>query len=396
MLTSEQIADIQARVDVRVLAEELGANLRAAGRKFIGSCPMCGGSKRSSRFEIPEPGRWVCAVCCDGGDAIRLVQRAPGCDFKGAIDRLGGPRALTPDEAAKLAASRTKAAAKRTAEAERYRAQAVAAAGRLWNQGMAPADCATSDYLAARGCMLPISAAIRHHQDVPYFDGETLDEQGRKSPRMVHRGPAMLAAVTDFSGQFRAIHITWLRTVLQAGALVAKAMIADPETGEILPAKKVRGSKDGGRIVLRSGGSAPTRLFIGEGIETVLSVATALRRAGALQHGDAFWSSVDLGNLGGPAVETVPHPTALTPAGRPQRMPGPQPLFEVDSKPVPAIRVPDSVTSLVLLGDGDSDPALTRTTLERAKARHTRPGLSITTAFAPEGMDFNDVLRSGS
>jgi hypothetical protein len=396
MLTPEQIADIQARVDVRSLAEEFGAVLRPSGRKFVGSCPMCGGGKRAARFEIPEPGRWVCAVCSDGGDAIRLVQKVIGCDFKGAIDRLGGPRALTADEAAKLAASRKKAAAKRAAEQERYRAQAIAAAGRLWNQGMRPVDCATADYLAARGCMLPSSAAIRHHQDVAYFDGETVDEQGRKSARMIHRGPAMLAAVTDPDGQFRAIHITWLRTVLQAGALVSKAMLADPETGEVLPSKKVRGSKDGGRIILRDGGRAPRRLFIGEGIETVLSVATALKKAGALRPDDAFWSSVDLGNLGGPAVETVPHPTALTPAGRPQRMPGPQPLFEVDGKPVTAIRVPESVEELVLLGDGDSDPALTRTTLDRAKARHARPGLTITTAFAPEGMDFNDVLRAGA
>ena len=392
MLTPEQIADIRDRADVRSLAEELGATLRPSGRKFVGSCPMCGGGKRATRFEIPEPGRWVCAVCSDGGDAIRLLQKATGCDFKGAIDRLGGPRTLSPDETVRLSQKRAAEEKRRLAAQERYRAQAIAAAERLWRQGCDPRGFATADYLRTRGCLVPASGAIRHHQDVGYFDGETVDERGERVARQIHRGPAMLAAITDNAGAFRAIHITWLQPDPHGAA---KAMITDPDTGEILPAKKVRGSKDGGKIVLREGGPAPRRLFIGEGIETVMSVGVALARTGALRDDDAFWSSVDLGNLGGPASATVPHLTLLTKTGRPQRIPGSEPLFEENGQPVNAIRVPVSVEHLVLLGDGDSDPFLTRTALERAAKRHARPGLTITTAFAPAGMDFNDLLRAG-
>jgi len=34
--------------------------------------------------------------------------------------------------------------------------------------------------------------------------------------------------------------------------------------------------------------------------------------------------------------------------------------------------------------------------LKEIARRHALPGLRVTTAFAPEGMDFNDVLRAGS
>ncbi|HEY1309887.1 MAG TPA: toprim domain-containing protein, partial [Pseudolabrys sp.] len=60
----------------------------------------------------------------------------------------------------------------------------------------------------------------------------------------------------------------------------------------------------------------------------------------------------------------------------------------------PAIAIPESVTDLVLLGDGDSDPFTTMTTMRRAEARYARPGLHIRVAMAPAGQDFNDVWMS--
>jgi hypothetical protein len=58
-----------------------------------------------------------------------------------------------------------------------------------------------------------------------------------------------------------------------------KAQIIHPDTGEVLPAKKVRGSKAGGYIDL-GGARAASRMIAGEGIETVAAVHTALKRAG--------------------------------------------------------------------------------------------------------------------
>jgi len=39
---------------------------------------------------------WVCAACSDGGDVIRLVEKALGLDFKGAVEWLGGIRQIDP------------------------------------------------------------------------------------------------------------------------------------------------------------------------------------------------------------------------------------------------------------------------------------------------------------
>ena len=48
---------------------------------------------------------------------------------------------------------------------------------------------------------------------------------------------------------------------------------------------------------------------------------------------------------------------------------------------------------LILLGDGDSEPLLTECAMERAARRYTREDRTIRIAFAPAGLDFNDLLR---
>src|SRR5690606_36500822 len=89
--------------------------------------------------------------------------------------------------------------------------------------------------------------------------------------RVIHRGPAMLAAIVGPDGAFSGLHITWIDLAQPKG----KALIIDPDTGEELASKKVRGLKKGGRIeLIRS--ASPHTLVLGEGIETVLSVWTAL------------------------------------------------------------------------------------------------------------------------
>jgi hypothetical protein len=57
------------------------------------------------------------------------------------------------------------------------------------------------------------------------------------------------------------------------------------------------------------------------------------------------------------------------------------------------LSIPDSVSELILLGDGDSEPVLTRFAMMRAARRYSRPGRVIRIAMAPAGVDFNDVLR---
>lgn len=382
-LSDAQIAEVRARADLPALAEKFGARLRRSGGRWIGSCPMCGGGKVATRFEIKADGQsWVCAVCHDGGDALRLIELARGCDFRSAVEFLGGPAQLSPEEEARLAHQRKADEMRRAALAERHRQDEIGRARRLWDLAENFSLDGVTTYLRGRGISaLPSTADIRLVRAAPYFHGEKLGETGRREPNLLFRGPAMVAAIRDNSGEIVAAHLTYL-----AADFSRKARVRDPKDGADLPAKKVRGAKAGGHIVLRQPVAA-RRLFLGEGIETVLSVATALRMRGRLRAGDAFWSSVDLGNLGGAAVASVAHPALKTPGGRPARVPGPEPNLDA-----PSIVIPREITELILLGDGDSDPFTTRTTLDRAEARYRRPGLTIRIAMAPDGRDFNDLI----
>jgi hypothetical protein len=56
------------------------------------------------------------------------------------------------------------------------------------------------------------------------------------------------------------------------------------------------------------------------------------------------------------------------------------------------LTIPASVKTLVLLGDGDSDPFTTQMAMERARARYARDGLATAIVWAPKDMDFNDIL----
>ncbi|HUO54931.1 MAG TPA: CHC2 zinc finger domain-containing protein [Rhodoblastus sp.] len=384
-LSEAQIDELKERVDLVKLAADLGATMRRHGRAMMGSCPLCGGSARTTRFEIKGQ-KWVCAACSEGGDALALVQKVRGLDFRSAVEFLGGAKQIDPEEAARLERERL-AREKRAAEiAARKRAEAISSARGLWMRAEQFSREDVEKYLKARGCLLPKTAEIRGARAVPYCLGEVVDEIGRKSPRVLFRGPAMIAAVRDNDGEIIAVHRTYLNA-----ECTGKAVIPNPDGDDkpLVP-KKQLGAKKGGHIVLRAP-KIPMRLFMGEGIETVLSVATAYWRAEALRPGDAFWSSCDLGNLGGDALESVKHPTLRHKNGHVAKVPGPEPDMAV-----PGIAIPNSVRELILLGDGDSDPFTTRMAMERARARYSRDGLVVRVAMAPRDMDFNDVLMGSA
>ena len=161
-------------------------------------------------------------------------------------------------------------------------------------------------------------------------------------------------------GDSSGLHFTWLDLAQPKG----KANIVDPETGEPLPSKKVRGSKAGGTILLVKPPQPATRGIYGEGIETVLSVWHALASLGHDLSSTEFRSTVDLGNLGGKAKSTIAHLALKDATGRARRVPGPD--ADLAS---PAITVSAEIKDVTLLGDGDSDPVVTQCALYRAQIR---------------------------
>jgi hypothetical protein len=409
-LTQDQLNALKDRHPVDAVAGQW-VTLRRKGRagNYIGPCPMCSDdphSKTSTKFEC-NADKWVCAVCADGGDVIKLICKREGLTFRDALDRLGGIREEKPTpEIARKAGVRAFFAGEPLGEVPAPfagdNALRVAWVGG-WSQGRKRADfehrarlqerenlrgfvkasfpiagTPVEDYLAGRGLVAPAGARLRFHPSMPLFcDGRSY------RPVVAHRGPAMLAPFYDAEGNGIGLHITWLDPAGPKG----KALVHNPETGEVLPSKKMRGTKAGGFIDL-GGASAPERVIAGEGIETVLAIYSAFVRKGRDVARTAYRAAGDLGNLAGRALHNLAHPTLKTANNRPQRVPGPDP--DLNS---PAMPVPDSVVELTLLGDGDSDPFLTHNAMERARRRHERPTRLVRVRFAPAGVDFDDLMQ---
>ncbi|ODM71694.1 DUF7146 domain-containing protein [Bradyrhizobium elkanii] len=390
-LTADELEDIKQRNPIADVAAGY-TKLRKAGGKLLGACPICGGRINSGRFEVFEKDQsWGCYVCVDGGDVISLVEKVEGCDFRAAIDKLGGRVEIDAARQREIFEERERKRLAREKTSADYREAERKRLFRTWKGAMPIHGTVAHAYLDGRGLQLPDHCpGLKFLPSAPYFHGEEIDERGRKSPRKIHTGPAMLGAFIRPDGKFGGLHMTWLNATTSPDDLTApgKAEIFDPDSGEILNSKKMRGSKTSAyiAIVLRE---EPKRLVIGEGIETVLSVWTAMHQAGRDMSDMAFWAAGDLGNLAGRANKTIAHPTLKRPNGQPQRVPDWFP--DPDD---PGLKIPDSVEELILLGDGDSEPFLTECAMERAARRYGFEGRSIRIAFAPAGLDFNDVLRA--
>ncbi|MCK1583244.1 DNA primase [Bradyrhizobium sp. 168] len=394
-ITDEELDDIRARNPIADVAGGY-TKLRRAGGKLVGPCPICGGRASSQRFEVIErDASWVCAVCPDGGDVIRLVEKVEGCDFRAAIERLGGRTAIDAARAKELFEERERKRLAREKTSADYREAERKRLFRTWKGALPIHDTVAARYLEGRGLVLPDHCpGLRFLPTMSYWHGETIDERGRKSPRQIYSGPVMCGAFIRPDGKFGGLHLTWLNVVTSPDDVAApapvKAEILDPDSGEVLNSKKMRGSKTGAYIAIVMH-DAPRRLVIGEGIETVLSVWTAMHQAGRALDDMAFWAAGDLGNLAGRANKTVNHPTLKRPNGQPQKVPDRFP--DLDDA---GLSIPDSVEELILLGDGDSEKVLTEYAMERAARRYAREGRVIRIAFAPSGLDFNDLLKAAA
>lgn len=375
--------------------------LKWKSTELVGPCPLCGGE---DGFAInPRKRVFICRRGDAGGDAIALVQHLEGCEFRVACEILTGrpPPDREQGETAEARASRmaaqdarraeqAKAEALREVETNEFRDRELARCRELWRSSVPLAGSPAEAYLRDLRCLIvPDDVWLRCALKHPYWE-HVANNKGGKVWKVVHEGPALLAPVIGPGGRFAGLHATWIDLARPSG----KVELFHPDTGELLPAKKVRGSAKGGHIPLVRH-PAPTILFLGEGIETVLSVWRALVAAGDPRVAEAaFWSGYSLGNIGGRAIASVAHPSEVTVdtlgRRRARRVPGPVPDLSAPSIPVPA-----TLRQAWELGDSDSDRTLTENALARgaARIRHQVPGCTVRVAWAPAGEDFNDVLR---
>jgi hypothetical protein len=334
--------------------------------KVVGQCPICKASENKRTAFEAKFESWVCAVCPDGGDVIELVMKVEGLSFLDAYDWLGGKRDIVvdPEREKELEAERQAQKDKRDRESQNYRDRERNTCWNIWTHADKHlAGSPVEAYLRLRGiCELPAQPRLRCVRDMPFW----IERDDKLT--VIHRGPAMVAPIARPNGHFGGIHLTWIDL----------ARILDPENGEVLNAKKSRGSMKGGCSDVARPDNA-RRMVIGEGFEKVLAIWLAETKTGRDTSSTIYRVSLNLGNLGGKALKE----SAI------KRKPGPVPdLAE------PGIPVPDTVEEVFILGDSGSDPLLTKCAIARAAKRWERPGRLIRVAWSPDGQDFDDLLRA--
>ena len=149
--------------------------------KFLATnkpCPVCGGSDRFSYTDLEGKGTYYCRGC-GHGDGLDLLVKLHGWDFKTAareVEKVLGTVQTQPKR-------------------ERKKADPTKALNAAY-KGSQPvfAGCLVHQYLKARGLSV-LPPSLRYHPNL---------ELGRQS------FPAMLAVLSDASGQFVSIHRTYL------------------------------------------------------------------------------------------------------------------------------------------------------------------------------------------
>ena len=281
---------------------------RRQGRYWVaGDLDGARGRSLYVRLRPPgTPGKFTDAATGEHGDLLDIIRH-----------RTGAPtlRAALNEARAFLALPAAPAAG----EGDSY--NATEAARRLWRRCRAIDGTHAERYLHARGLARCRFAALRFHPELRYREGSS-----------VRRLPALVAAVTGDDGAVTGVQRTWLDP-----RSPAKAGVAHP--------RKALGRVYGHAVRF---GHIPTdglaTLVVGEGIETVLSLVTAVPAIDAA-------AALSAGSLG-------------------------------------AFAPPLRLTRLVIARDNDAEGEQAAVHLARRCARAGVAALVLT----PEGADFNDDL----
>lgn len=370
---------VQKARDTRIehVAEALGIRVPARG-EYSGPCPMCGGT---DRFSINLKKQVFNCRGAEGGDAIKMVQHVNGCEFVEACEFIneeppprssGGIRQRDPEIDRERKDERKDAAIERQRKEDAEVSDAIRAATEMFESAKPIDGTLAEDYLERRGIpiyCIPAGADLRF---VPHLSYYGFVDRDADQPIDLGAFHCMIGAIRNVAGQIIGIHRTYL----------------SPDGGKLRPpgdpsrnkAKKILRKSAGGLIRL---GAIGETLVVGEGIESTLSFRRLVIEEHVAAIGDAsFAAGISLGNISGSATGTIPHPTkkrAVMQNGDP----------DPDH---PGMILPPQVKRLVLVGDGDSDPAETAMRLRTAGERARRAGLEVSVWMAPEGMDANDAL----
>lgn len=338
--------------------------LRRQGHRYISCCPFH--VEKTASFHVQEAqDNFHCFGCGANGDAIGFIMLIDNLAFSDAVLRIssefgldsGLERRAKPKP--KIVEHRPKKDNKSADDARLLYLKSYPALGSpveiyLRNRGLDP-----------RKINPDILRQLRFNPAVPYYSS---------IERGVHLHgtfPAMLAPMQDRNGAIRAVHMTYLKPNGD-GKLDT---IFHPDTGEVEPAKKMRGSAWGCAIRL---GPPRSRMAVAEGIETGLSFAVHKPEI-------SVWVAGSVTNLAGHGRgEGELHPD---PKRQGQRLPTPIPDLKR-----PGLIMPDGVRDVYVIKDNDSKDQLSVDAhIERFIRRMSARSIMARLVTPPAGCDLNDV-----
>ncbi|MCA3704326.1 MAG: toprim domain-containing protein [Methylobacterium sp.] len=232
----------------------LSNGVRSGGYWIVGDTGNAKGRSLFVRLTGPTNGKgargkWQDAATGEHGDLLDLIAaRESHRTLAETLDEarrfLGEPRSIRQDGYARV---RPSMPSRDTTEIAR----------RIWTEGRPITGTLAETYLGLRHLAPPFPRDLRFHPALNYRD----DRNRRVS---VH--PALLAAVRDAKGGVRGIQRTWLALNGE------KAVLDDP--------RRSLGRLNGHGVWLRPGDAeaGSPALLIGEGVETVLSLAELFPR----------------------------------------------------------------------------------------------------------------------
>lgn len=369
-ISPQQLDDIKRRVSLGSLIAR-HVTLKRAGRELTGLCPFH--REKTPSFTVnEEKGFFHCFGCGAHGDQVSFLMQREGLSFVEAVQRLaadGGADDPTADEERRR--RDREAEERRRRERQERATRETARAIDIVRGGRPAAGTPVQVFLRSRGLVIPPPPTLRHGR-LPYWDH---DAKGRRI--QVGIWDVMIAPVQRRDRSLCAVHLTYL-----APGGAGKAEIIHPETGEVLPPRKMRGPTWGGAVRLAP---VAARLGEGEGIESCLSVQQ--------ETGLPCWAALSLGNLAGAGLgRGAPHPTKTRMLADGREVPTRLPSSVPDPRR-PGFLPPDGVQESILLAErGNGDDAAYACLLECAVRRRQAAGLTVRVAWPDQG-DFNDVLQ---
>ncbi len=214
-----------------------------------------------------QPGKWTDEATAEHGDLLDIIRATINAsELRDAI--VEAHRFLS------IPIHTNGATPRRHAQGERDTRKS---ARQIWRHSLPITDTHASAYLQARGISFCQYPSLRFHPGLYYRDANVL-----------YRFPAMIAAAADHDGKLTGIHRTWLHP-------------REPTKAEVSEPRKALGQLR--RHAVRFNRPRPGGLLVaGEGLETVLSIVTAIPQIPAAAtlsaaHLAAFDPPEDLGLL---------------------------------------------------------------------------------------------------